>query len=117
MKGSPEVAARFAKNLRRCRKRAGISQEELGYRAQLHRTEVSLLECGQRTPRIDTVMRLAGSVSSPVGDLLAGLEWTPGYVEIVEGGFDLAGQPEQGGAEDDEPAEGTIPVGAGPHAA
>ncbi len=64
MKGSPEVAARFARNLRRCRKRAGISQEELGYRAQLHRTEVSLLECGQRTPRIDTVMRLAGSLSA-----------------------------------------------------
>lgn len=58
-----------------------LSQEELGYRAQLHRTEISLLGCGQRTPRIDTVMRLAGSLSAPVNDLLVGLEWTPGYVK------------------------------------
>ncbi len=38
-------------------------------------------------------------------------------MEIVKGGFDLAGQPEQGAAEDDEPAEDAIPVGAGPQAA
>lgn len=94
MKRSPEVAAQFAKNLSRCRKRAGLSQEELGYRAKLHRTEVSLLERGVRTPRADTIVKLAGSVSAPVGDLFAGLEWTPGHVEVVEGGFEVAGQPE-----------------------
>jgi hypothetical protein len=52
------------------------------------------LERGVRTPRIDTVLRLAGSMSAPVSDLLAGLEWTPGYVEIVGGGFEIAERPE-----------------------
>jgi transcriptional regulator with XRE-family HTH domain len=71
-----------------------LSQEELGYRAQLHRTQVGSLERGVRTPRIDTVLRLAGSLSAPVSDLLAGLEWMPGYVEIVGGGFEIAERPE-----------------------
>ena len=94
MEPSPELAARFAKNLRRCRERAGLSQEELGYRAQLHRTQVGSLERGVRTPRIDTVLRLAGSLSAPVSDLIDGLEWTPGYVEVVGGGFEITERPE-----------------------
>jgi hypothetical protein len=46
------------------------------------------------TPRIDTVLWLAGSLSAPVSDLLDGLEWTPGYVEIVGGGFEVVERPE-----------------------
>jgi transcriptional regulator with XRE-family HTH domain len=86
------VAAQFGRNLARCRKRAGLSQEELGYRAGLHRTEIGLLERGERTPRADTIVKLAGAVSVPVSDLFAGLGWTPAKVEVVkEGGFEVAG--------------------------
>ena len=35
----PEFARRFGLNLRKARKRAGLSQEEVGFRASLHRTE------------------------------------------------------------------------------
>ena len=72
MKPSAEIAAQFGRNLARCRKKAGISQEELGYRAQIHRTEVSLLERGERTPRADTIVKLAGGISVPVAELLDG---------------------------------------------
>ena len=41
-----EVAQRFGENLRRLRKGTGISQEELGLRSELHRTEIGLLERG-----------------------------------------------------------------------
>jgi transcriptional regulator with XRE-family HTH domain len=85
MEPSPEVAARFAKNLRRCRERAELSQEELGYRAQLHRTQVGSLERGVRTPRIDTVLRLAGSLSAPMSDLLAGLECDRSFLRAIGG--------------------------------
>ena len=37
-------------NLERLRDRAGLTQAELGYRASLHRTEISLLERGGRLP-------------------------------------------------------------------
>ncbi len=50
LKPSAEIAAQFGRNLARCRRQAGLSQEELGYRAQIHRTEVSLLERGAAHP-------------------------------------------------------------------
>lgn len=72
-----DFATRFGHNLTRCRERAGISQEELGIRASLHRTAVSQLERGERVARTDTLVKLAGSLAVPPEELLSGLEWTP----------------------------------------
>lgn len=95
MTGSANVAIGFGRNLRRCRKRAGISQEALGERAGLHRTEIGLLERGARTPRVDTLVRLASSLSIPPAELLAGITWTLGHVEVVDGAFEVE-EPEAG---------------------
>lgn len=43
------VAEHFGHNLRRARKQAGLSQEELAVRASLHRTEIGLVERGERS--------------------------------------------------------------------
>lgn len=64
---------RFAVNLRRARLSAGISQEELGRRCDLHRTEVSLLERGGREPGLATIVRLCGALETEPEDLLAGI--------------------------------------------
>ena len=79
---------RFGANLARCRAGAGISQEELSFRASIHRTEVSLLERGERMPRVDTALRIAGSLGVPLDDLVAGLEWRPGYEIVVPGAWE-----------------------------
>ncbi|MBK5218523.1 MAG: helix-turn-helix transcriptional regulator [Thermoleophilia bacterium] len=71
------VREQFAANLVRCRKRAGISQEELGFRASLHRTEIGMLERGIRMARIDTLVKLAGALEVEPRELLAGIVWTP----------------------------------------
>jgi len=42
---------RFGHNLARYREGAEVSQEELSFRASIHRTEVSLLERGEPAPR------------------------------------------------------------------
>ncbi len=84
-----EVADRFAENLRRCRKRSGLSQEKLGYRASLHRTEIGLLERGARVPQLDTILKLAGGLSVSPCELIAGMTWRPG--DFSPGGFDLTG--------------------------
>jgi transcriptional regulator with XRE-family HTH domain len=79
-----DVAARFGENLIRCRKGADLSQEELGIRASLHRTEVGILERGARLPRIDTLVKLAGALSIPPGELLEGIVWKPGSTRAGE---------------------------------
>lgn len=71
------VGERFGANLRRCRKRARLSQEEVAARASLHRTAIGMLEAGQRKPRIDTLVKLAAAVEAPVDELLAGIDWVP----------------------------------------
>lgn len=77
-----DVAARFGENLMLYRKRANLSQEELGFRASLHRTEISQLERGVRLARIDTLVKLAGALSVPPGDLLKGMAWSPGGTRV-----------------------------------
>ena len=83
-----DIATRFAENLTRCRKNAGMSQEELGVGASLHRTEISQLERGLRLARIDTLVKLAGALSISPCDLLEGIDWTPGSTTI--GQFEVA---------------------------
>jgi transcriptional regulator with XRE-family HTH domain len=68
---------RFAVNLRRARTEAGISQEELGYMCDLHRTEVSLLERAGREPRMATIIKLAGALNTTTASLCEGISWLP----------------------------------------
>jgi len=74
------VRERFAANLRRLRRRSGLSQEELGRLAGLHRTQIGLLERGARMPRIDTLVKLAVALDCDPADLIAGIEWRPAQV-------------------------------------
>ena len=90
MSASLEIARRFGENLVRARKRASVSQEELGFRASLHRTEVGQLERGVRLARIDTVVKLAGALKVPPGSLLDGMAWEPG--DFRPGEFSTEGE-------------------------
>jgi transcriptional regulator with XRE-family HTH domain len=82
-----DLALAFGRNLLRARRRASLSQEEVNIRAGLHRTEVSQLERGHRVPRIDTLLKLAGALGVPPGELLDGISWSPG--RLAEGAFSL----------------------------
>lgn len=79
------VAAQFGENVAACREQLGISQEDLGFRADLHRTQISDMERGLRVPRIDTLVKLAASLQIDPADLLAGITWQPG--EMRPGSF------------------------------
>lgn len=82
------VAKQFGRNLAYCRRRAKLSQEDLAVRASIHRTAVGMIERGERTPRIDTLVKLAGSLGINSAELLDGLEWQPG--ETIPGSFQLS---------------------------
>lgn len=77
-----DIAARFGDNLARLRRGADLSQEELSVRASLHRTEISQLERGLRIARVDTLVKLLGSLEVSAEELLVGLDWTPGDVRF-----------------------------------
>jgi transcriptional regulator with XRE-family HTH domain len=80
-----DIGARIGENLSARRKRLDLSQEEVGFRAGLHRTAVGQLERGERVPRADTVIRLAAVLGVPPGDLLVGVEWEP--IAYTAGGY------------------------------
>jgi transcriptional regulator with XRE-family HTH domain len=65
-----EPLEQFAENLRRCRRNKGLSQQRLAFNCKLHRTEISLLERGDRNPRLTTIVRLARALDVAPAELL-----------------------------------------------
>jgi transcriptional regulator with XRE-family HTH domain len=63
----------FGSNLRGERKRAGLSQEDLAFKAGLHRTEVSLIERGEREPRLETILKLSRGLEVLPATLIEGI--------------------------------------------
>ena len=60
----------FARNLRRYRRAARLSQEELAHRSDIDRTYISSLERGVYAASIDVVDRLATALDLQPADLL-----------------------------------------------
>src|SRR4051794_7251415 len=52
------IAKQFGEIIRQRREKASLSQEALAHKASLHRTYISLLELGKRTPSILVVKQL-----------------------------------------------------------
>lgn len=67
---------KFAINLRKARQKSQISQEELGFRCDLHRTEISLLERGGREPRMGTIIKLSSALKVAPEELCSGVSWS-----------------------------------------
>ena len=66
-----KVRRLLAENLKRYRKAAGISQEELAHRAGLDRTYISALERCVYAASVDKVECLASALKISPADLLA----------------------------------------------
>lgn len=60
--------------LRELRKERRLSQETLAFDAELDRTYISLLELGQRTPSLDTMLALANAMNVSLAHLSALIE-------------------------------------------
>lgn len=82
------VAEQFGENLTRLRERSGLTQEEVAWRSSLHRTEVSQIERGQRCPKADTIVKLAGALGAEPAEFFEGIAWQPG--EVRRGSFRTA---------------------------
>jgi transcriptional regulator with XRE-family HTH domain len=69
---------RFAENVRRLRRRAGISAEELAERAGVDRTHIGTIENAKVEPRLGTLIRLIGALGTTPNEILDGIAWRPG---------------------------------------
>jgi transcriptional regulator with XRE-family HTH domain len=65
------VRLAFGSRLRAVRQSVGISQEELGYRADLGRTYVSGVERGRRNIGLENICRLAAALGVESAILLS----------------------------------------------
>lgn len=52
----------FSRNLKKYRKRLGVSQEAFADIAGLHRTYISAVECGKRSIALDNVQKIADAL-------------------------------------------------------
>ena len=64
-----DIKKKFGDKLRQIRKQKKISQEELAFRAKLHRTYVSDVERGSRNISIKNVEKIAKALDVSLPDL------------------------------------------------
>ena len=73
-KGKQQILSALGYLVRQRRIELGISQEELGLRANLDRTYISGVERGVRNPSLTALVSLANGLGISVSVLLNGLE-------------------------------------------
>ena len=64
------VQKEFGRRVRGLRQAAGLSQEELAFRAKLTRTYLSQIETGSRDPSLSTLARLARGLAVSLPELV-----------------------------------------------
>lgn len=70
-----DIKKRFGDRLRQIRKQKKISQEELAFRAKLHRTYISDVERGSRNISIENIEKIAKSLRIKISDLLSNADY------------------------------------------
>jgi transcriptional regulator with XRE-family HTH domain len=70
---------RFGEIVRYHRDRLEISQEELGFRGELHRNDAGLFERAARLPKLEVLLKLAAALEVRPCELVKGISWRNGY--------------------------------------
>jgi transcriptional regulator with XRE-family HTH domain len=89
------ILRRFGDTVRHHRLRLGISQEEMGWRGDLHRNDAGHFERAERMPKAEALLKVAAALEIPMRELLEGMRWRP--TEVIPGRYLFA-------AVDDRPA-------------
>ncbi len=69
-----DAGVAFGRVLRRLRLEAGLTQEQVGFEAELRRTYVSILELGQQQPSLATILKLAKALNQSGQELIGLVE-------------------------------------------
>lgn len=66
-----QVRKKFGKRLREIRRTAGLSQEELGFKANIHRTYIGAVERGEQNVSLDNIYKLAQALKVEMKELFS----------------------------------------------
>jgi transcriptional regulator with XRE-family HTH domain len=64
----------IAKTISELRQTAGLSQEELGHLAEIHRTYVSQIERGLKSPTVQVLFKIAAALKIQPVDIIKSIE-------------------------------------------
>ena len=64
------IRNKFGENVRELRRARGLSQEELAFRAGIHRNYLGGIERGERNPALDNISAIAKALGVDLSDLL-----------------------------------------------
>ncbi len=94
-RGGDRALPRRARGQRQsARLRPGAEPRAAALGANLHRTEVGMLERGTRLPRLDTLLKIAGALDLEMNELVEGMGWTPSDPRV--GRFQVGEEKEPG---------------------
>lgn len=65
------IYAKMGERIRKLRKKAGLSQEQLGEKANLDLTSISEIESGLRNPSTKTLHKIALALKVPLKELFS----------------------------------------------
>lgn len=68
------IRGMLGEELRRIREKAGITQEELSFRARVDRSYISQLEHDKKSPTVDMLFRLCDALGASAVQLVARVE-------------------------------------------
>lgn len=71
---SDSIEKLFGQILRQLRKERGFSQEALGFKTGYHRTYISLLERGKKSPSLQTIFHLAMALKISPSEMIKRIE-------------------------------------------
>lgn len=71
VKQTPNLKLRkqFGEKVREMRKKLGLSQEELGFKAGIHRTYIGAVERGEQNVSLDNIGKLAKTLKIKLSEL------------------------------------------------
>lgn len=65
-----KISYKIGLKIKLLRNKLGISQEELGFRAKISKTQIGLIERGESSPTIDTLAQIARALEICLVDLV-----------------------------------------------
>jgi len=64
-----EILIKFGNNVRKYRKEKGLSQEELSFKAELHRTYIGMIERAEKNITLINIGKIAKALDIEIKDL------------------------------------------------